>query len=193
MHLPVPPLLEVKGYGITFPEALAAPSGRVHHLVAVGVRRMTVLQFGLYSIGLYIEQPGIRALQGAASVLDAVRIVADRDFEWSLRIVPVRNGSMAHLRDALVRRLKLASQTVEHLDDVQQFNAIFPNSPMPLGSELCMSYERGAGLKVVREGQPLGQTASAWTCRSLLSIYTDPKTSTVPELVAQLQDTLGRL
>jgi len=170
-----------------FPGSLMAPTGKKHELMAVGIRQMTISKFRLYSIGFCLESDGIKALRSGSirSVSEAVRLVLDRQFEWSLRIILLRNGSIGHLRDALVRRLKAAdaSTNPEHGPDISSFSSMFPNSPLVMNEQVLFHWSKPSGLIFCRDGREMGTHGSLWTSQQLLHIYTDPVTSTVPQVV----------
>jgi hypothetical protein len=167
---------------MVFPGELTAPSGKTHKLVATGIRRMSILKFQLYMIGLYVEDRALAPLRALdpKSASAASRLLVDGDYEWSLRVAPLRNGSLSHLRDALVRRLKQMDGSQG--GEIASFSGILPNIPMPLGSVFLMSYWRGKGISATKDGQALGVTPSAFVRKGLLGIYTDPAATTVPEV-----------
>lgn len=167
----------------------------MHQLVAVGIREMTIFKFGLYTIGLYLENRAIEALQRKQdiTVKDAISVIINREFEWSLRIVPLRNGSLAHLRDALVRRLRLADEEKTREKTISAFSSNFSNSPLEMNSEILFHWVPEEGLIIKKNKQLIGLHESSWTSQQLLHIYTDEKTSTVPGLVRELDDTLKHL
>lgn len=154
----------------------------MHKLIATGIRKMSIFKFQLYMIGLYVEDKALAPLRAlnpkSASI--ASKVLADGDYEWSLRIAPLRNGSLSHLRDALVRRLK--QMDGGQGDEIAAFSGILPSIPMTLGSVFLMSYWRGRGISVTKDGQALGLSPSAFVRTGLLNIYTDPATTTIPEV-----------
>lgn len=176
--------VEIKGNGIVFPGTIEAPSGKSLQLVAVGTRQMSVFKFGLYSIGLYLEPNGIKAISTGPSrptVNEAVKTVLDGQYEWSLRIVPLRNGSMAHLRDALVRRFKASASTPNDAE-IASFASHLPNNPLQKGSQVFFHWSIGDGLLIKHAEADLGLHRGEWTCKQLLRIYTDETASTVPQV-----------
>lgn len=145
---------------------------------------MTIFKFGLYAVGLYLEPTVLQSLKGGKklSVMQAVQTVLDNQYEWSLRIVPLRNGSMGHLRDALVRRLKSASGSNDMSGTINQFAYIFPNVPLVKNEQVLFAWSKSEGLVVQRNELRLGGLAEPWTCQQLLKIYTDPASSSVPQV-----------
>lgn len=178
----------MKGNGVVFPGTIDAPSGKSLQLVAVGTRQMSVFKFGLYSIGLYLEPNGIKAISNGStrpSVNEAVKKVLDGQFEWSLRIVPLRNGSMAHLRDALVRRFKSSALTPNDVE-IASFASHLPNNPLNKGSQVYFHWSTRSGLLIKHAETDLGLHKGEWTCQQLLRIYTDETASTVPQVHSHL-------
>ncbi len=185
--------LEVTGTGIVFPGTISSLTGKELQLIGVGVRKMSVLKFKLYSIGLYVESGCATNLKNIVSVVEAQEIICS--YEWALRIVPVRNGSMSHLRDALVRRLSLSEEKHEQLSTnvVQDFASLFPNAPMQMGSTLTFFWSNRRGLDVLRQDQVLGCLSDAHLSGKLLRIYLDKSSSSVPDLVRDIEDTFSKI
>jgi len=149
------------GPGILFPGRIKAPSGKEHVLLAIGTRQMTIFKFGLYAIGLYVEESVLPVLKEANNLLDACKLFMQQ-LDWSLRIVPIRNGSLAHLRDALCRRLSAADQA-ETVDEtiLGKFHGSFPNVPFPMGSVLMFHWNRRAGqLDIIKGDESMGSIRS---------------------------------
>ena len=161
-------------------------------LLAVGTRHMTIFKFGLYSIGFYLETEGIKLLRASEcpTVSEALSLIISRRFEWSLRLVPLRNGSMGHLRDALVRRLKQAAETEAgaSTDTINAFSSMFPNTPLVRAEELFLHWNSRGGLLFMRAGQQLGRHGPLWTSQQLLHIYLDPAQSTVPQVALSVHN-----
>lgn len=155
---------------------------------------MTIFKLGLYSVGFYLESDGVRNLPmtPGISVKEAVEIIWQKKWEWSIRIVPLRNGSMSHLRDALCRRL--AQRSDPNTDDIASFKSLFSNSKLEYGVPLLFEWTKTGPMIVSKDqDQRLGTITSAWTSRSLLDIYAGPESPAVPHLVDDLNDTLSRL
>lgn len=193
-------MAEDKASDSVFPGTIATPDGESHYLLAIGTRRMSIFKFGLYSIGLYVDKQAWDAFKQKyiLSQEEAARMIIEREFGWSLRIAPVRNGSMSHLRDALVRRLKTKIDKESNLENVTSvtateistFSGLFPNSPMTTKTVFLMTWNKRSGLCFFRDNISLGCHDSQWIAKSLFGIYTDSKAAAVPEVQRSQQFTM---
>lgn len=183
------------GPGILFPGRIMTPSGKEHVLLAIGTRQMTIFKFGLYAIGLYVEESALPVLKETIDLLDVGKLFMQQ-LDWSLRIVPIRNGSLAHLRDALCRRLSSADKA-EKVDEttLSKFHGSFPNVPFPMGSVLMFHWDRRAGLlDIIKGDKRMGSITSQSLGQHLIGVYlTSKEASAVPSLVEDFQDTMQNL
>lgn len=143
-------------------------------LLAVDIHQMTSFKFGLYSIGFYLETDGVKFLCKSKypSVAEALNLLISRHFEWSFR-----NGSMGHLRDALVRRLKAASEVENgaqtRLDSINSFSHMFPNTPLVPSEEgrvgFCSRVEPPSTERMTHREHASSCCTSTWIQHSLQS------------------------
>lgn len=111
-------------------------------LVAAGTRKVTFLSISVYNIGIYIDTEDISVLNAALkdlyidSLEDLQLYLQDpmkgsnfldrlNDVSFSLRITPVRNTDIAHMRDGFVRGILLRYDPDEQT--LKAFKEFFPN------------------------------------------------------------------
>lgn len=111
-------------------------------LVASGTRKVTFLSISVYDVGIYIDTDDIPRLNAAlrslqvespteleAHLRDPVRgaefLNRLEDVSLALRITPVRNTDIAHMRDGFVRGVLLRHDPAEQ--SLQSFKEFFPN------------------------------------------------------------------
>jgi hypothetical protein len=142
-------------------------------LAAVGVRRVTWLQFHTYAMGVYLS-------------------TADGSDLSLLRLVPTRSTNGKHLRNAFTRSLDARceekvladpSKREQHLETVKEFCSWFPQTiteGVPLDIHCNMSADQQkCSIKMTCKGVLLGEivndsSAARWIVTELLKFYALP-------------------
>ncbi|KAH9982946.1 chalcone-flavanone isomerase-domain-containing protein [Lactifluus volemus] len=174
---------------IEFPTILRIPSkGTLPEftLIGVGVRVVSFLKIKVYSVAFYadLSNPNLK-IPSSTSPEEKVEYII-RNTACLLRIIPTRNTSYTHLRDAFVRTLqtrqKLAYQAGKLSPDEQltlqapiaQLKTLFPNAPFvkgtPLDIVLTPPDPKQRRALIIRD---LGVIQNEWVARELIMSYFD--------------------
>ncbi|KAI0257091.1 chalcone isomerase [Lactifluus subvellereus] len=174
---------------IEFPTTLRIPSkGALPEftLIGVGVRVVSFLKIKVYSVAFYadLSNPNLK-IPSSASPEEKVEYIV-RNTACLLRIIPTRNTSYTHLRDAFVRTLqarqRLAHQAGKLSSDEQltlqapiaQLKTVFPNAPFvkdtPLDIVLTPPDPKQPRALIIRD---LGAIQNEWVARELIMSYFD--------------------
>ena len=138
-------------------------------LVGIGLRKVTFIGIYVYVMGLYVEEEALAAAHRSLSlsVPDASSVNLEQQLlDWlnsgttcAIRIMPVRQTDLPHLRDGLVRAVSVRSKTARTnpeaagsvlegdaertLDkDLTTFKGFFPRSQIQRGSPLDLVVRR---------------------------------------------------
>ncbi|PWN42008.1 hypothetical protein IE81DRAFT_347894 [Ceraceosorus guamensis] len=162
--------------GESLPRLLLSPATNEKlHLVGLGVRTVSFLRVRVYVAGLYVDGKGLERAkrllgsQGKEESTEAVlRQLLLGGTECLIRIVPVRNTDMSHLRDGFLRslqsRAKLARRsgslnaTDEHLLDsaLDSLRSLFPKASVAKGQSLDLRFAGASRMDVLFKGKRLG-------------------------------------
>ncbi|KAL8280982.1 hypothetical protein RQP46_006661 [Phenoliferia psychrophenolica] len=162
-----------------FPSAIVNPNGKVLSLIGTGVRTVSFLAVRVYCGGIYIQEEALNKIKSGAmsgwegyepsrllppfkSTGNEVRgeeliaRILDGNYAVAVTIVPLRNTSLTHLRDAfsrsLVARLKLAhvssALTPEEMEaastHLSELRTLFPGKQLDKGSSMVCHFFDGA-------------------------------------------------
>lgn len=133
-------------------------------LVSADTRKVTFLSISVYDVGLYVAQEDIAVINAAlkdlkidskqdleAHLVDPNKGAAffDRilnDISFVVRITPVRNTDIAHIRDGFVRGI--VARIDPDVEALESFKESFPNPRKPFLKESVMTitlWKRSAG------------------------------------------------
>jgi hypothetical protein len=160
-------------------------------LIGVATRTVTLLNFYVYTAGLYASISDLRsAIAGTnaevlrkdipASFMD--RLFADPNLELALRIVPYRVTQFAHLRDGFCRAIESRVQ-LDRLSDKQKdefkthlsiFQQFFPKSDFQLTDELLIT-KKAHMVFIHLNGKLIGSISSPLLGECLFRSYMDDK------------------
>ncbi|THH18103.1 hypothetical protein EW146_g2830 [Bondarzewia mesenterica] len=150
----------------------------------VCVRTVSFLRIKVYSVGFYadLSNPNLKIPKSATADEKIEHIV--RNTACVLRIIPTRNTSYTHLRDAFVRSLQARQQLArqrgtlspeEQLgiqSPIGKLKTIFPNAPLakhsPLDILLAPPDLTGPRTLIVRD---LGAIQNDWVAREFVLAY----------------------
>ncbi|KAH9081607.1 chalcone-flavanone isomerase-domain-containing protein [Lactarius deliciosus] len=193
---------------IEFPAVLRIPSKGTlppFTLIGVGVRVVSFLKIKVYSVAFYadLSNPNLK-IPPSASPEEKVQYIV-RNTACVLRIVPTRNTSYTHLRDAFVRTLqtrqRLAHQAGDLSSDEQlalqapisQLKTVFPNAPFvkdtPLDIVLSPPDPRRPRALII---QDLGAIQNEWVAREFVLSYFDGQGNS-PALKQSVFDRVAQL
>ncbi|KAI0275117.1 chalcone-flavanone isomerase-domain-containing protein [Gloeopeniophorella convolvens] len=172
---------------IEFPTILRIPSKGVlpeFTLIGVGVRVVSFLKIKVYSVGFYadLSNPNLK-IPSSATPEEKVEYIV-RNTACVLRIIPTRNTSYTHLRDAFVRTLQARQQSAHKVGSlspdeqlslqapIAQLKTVFPNAPFtkdtPLDIVLTPPDPKQPRALVIRD---LGAVQNEWVARELVLSY----------------------
>ncbi|THV06074.1 hypothetical protein K435DRAFT_744373 [Dendrothele bispora CBS 962.96] len=131
--------------GIEFPSAIRVAAKfnvPLLSLVGVGVRTVSFLSIKVYSVGFYadLNNPKLKITSEMTPDEKIAEVV--RNSACVIRIVPTRNTSFTHLRDAFIRalndRMNLGrksgalseDEALEAGSPIRKLKTLFPNSPL---------------------------------------------------------------
>ncbi|VDB99352.1 unnamed protein product [Peniophora sp. CBMAI 1063] len=119
---------------ITFPRTLSVQSKvklPTYTLLGCGVRTVSFLGIKVYSVGFYadLSNPKLEELPRSASAEEKIKFLVDNT-SCLLRIIPTRNTSYTHLRDAFIRTLTARIQAAYTGKTMTQEDAVAVASPM---------------------------------------------------------------
>ncbi|KAI0051004.1 hypothetical protein FA95DRAFT_1555049 [Auriscalpium vulgare] len=181
---------------ISFPKTLRVPSKiptPTFTLVGVGVRTVSFLGIKVYSVGFYadLSNPNLKISQ-SATPQEKIEHIIDNT-ACVLRIIPTRNTSYTHLRDAFVRTLtarqqlahKAGTLTQDEVINIQapvgKLKTLFPNAPFtkhtPLDIVLAPPDASQPRTVIFRD---LGAVQHNWVARELFVAYFDGDGSSPP-------------
>ncbi|KAF5312863.1 hypothetical protein D9619_003389 [Psilocybe cf. subviscida] len=183
---------------IAFPKVMRIPATikiPPMELVGLGVRTVSFLGVKVYSVGFYadLNNPNIKITEGMSPEEKIQEIV--RNTSCVIRIVPTRNTSYTHLRDAWVRALSariavaskeeaLSEQTAIKVSaSMRLLKSLFPNSPLkketPLDVFLSAPLPDKQRPLVFRD---LGSIEDDWLTAEFVLNYFDSAASPSPAL-----------
>ncbi|KZV77587.1 hypothetical protein PENSPDRAFT_672890 [Peniophora sp. CONT] len=119
---------------IAFPRTLTVQSKvklPTYTLLGCGVRTVSFLGIKVYSVGFYadLSNPKLREVSQSAPQEEKIKFLVDNT-SCLLRIIPTRNTSYTHLRDAFIRTLTARIQTAYTSKTMTQEDAVAVASPM---------------------------------------------------------------
>ncbi|KAI9460627.1 chalcone-flavanone isomerase-domain-containing protein [Lactarius psammicola] len=184
---------------IEFPTILRIPSKGTlppFTLIGVGVRVVSFLKIKVYSVAFYadLSNPNLK-IPPSASPEEKVQYIV-RNTACVLRIVPTRNTSYTHLRDAFVRTLQ-TRQRVAHqagdlsLDEQLALQAAdFPAKDYtPLDIVLTPPDPKRSRALII---QDLGAVQNEWVAREFILSYFDGQGNS-PALKQSVFDRVAQL
>ncbi|KAI0067760.1 hypothetical protein BV25DRAFT_1911641 [Artomyces pyxidatus] len=194
---------------IEFPTTLHIPAKvptPSYTLIGVGVRTVSFLKIKVYSVGFYadLSNPNLTISRSASPEDKIAHIIGNTS--CMLRIIPTRNTSYTHLRDAFVRTLqarqqlghKLGSLSQEELVSAQapisKLKTLFPNAPFlkhtPLDIILSPPDSSQPRTLIFRD---LGVIQHDWVAHELMSAYFDGEGNSPPlkKMVMQKLEAFG--
>ncbi|KAF5384724.1 hypothetical protein D9757_006214 [Collybiopsis confluens] len=175
--------------GIHFPKTIRVASKvslPTLSLLGVGVRTVSFLGIKVYSVGFYadLHNPNLR-LEPNMTSDEKIRTIVDT-CACEIRIVPTRNTSYTHLRDAWMRAMtsRLSDgrkkgtlsedQALEISSPIRKLKTLFPNSPLakhcPLDIFLLPPIPGKPRPLIFRD---LGAVESDWVGREFVLHYFD--------------------
>ncbi|KAI0322308.1 chalcone-flavanone isomerase-domain-containing protein [Amylostereum chailletii] len=155
-------------------------------LLGVGVRTVSFLGIKVYSVGFYadLSNPNLK-ISASASPEEKIEYII-QNTSCVLRIVPTRNTSYTHLRDAFVRTLQARQQRAhsegtlsadEQLSvqaPIGKLKTIFPNAPFakhtPLDILLTAPDSSQPRTLIIRD---LGAVPHDWVATQVMLSYFD--------------------
>ncbi|KAF9474297.1 hypothetical protein BDN70DRAFT_323463 [Pholiota conissans] len=188
---------------IAFPTTMRIPSNLKLHplsLIGIGVRTVSFLGVKVYSIGFYadLSNPNLKIPLDLSPEEKIDHII--RNTACVIRIVPTRNTSYTHLRDAFMRAMNARLSTGYKEGTVSEDTAmmvasplrtlkgLFPNSPLnkhvPLDIFLAAPIPNKQRPLVFRD---LGSIESDWLATEFVLNYFD-KAGPSPPLKASVFD-----
>ncbi|KAH9178671.1 chalcone-flavanone isomerase-domain-containing protein [Lactarius sanguifluus] len=184
---------------IEFPAVLRIPSKGTlppFTLIGVGVRVVSFLKIKVYSVAFYadLSNPNLK-IPPSASPEEKVQYIV-RNTACVLRIVPTRNTSYTHLRDAFVRTLQMRQRLAHQAGDlspdeqlalqapISQLKTVFPNAPFvkdtPLDIVLTPPDPKRPRALII---QDLGAIQNEWVAREFVLSYFDGQGNSPAEYV----------
>ncbi|KAF9036496.1 hypothetical protein BDZ89DRAFT_1061803 [Hymenopellis radicata] len=195
--------------GIAFPKSIRI-TNKAHAptmtLIGLGVRTVSFLGIKVYSVGFYadLNNPDLK-LSESMSVDEKIENVV-RSCACVVRLVPTRDTSFTHLRDAFVRavgaRMLLRRKSgelseedsIELATPMRKLKTLFPNSPLkkhvPLDIFLTPPTQGRPRALIFRD---LGGIESDWMSVEFILHYFDGKNPPSPPLKKTVTETLGPL
>ena len=159
-----------------FPNEVVRKHNKVFKLVSSGTRKVTFLSISVYHVGVYVAEEDIPSLNNRLRAISATTstdlskyLVSDPkaseffdsildDLSVVIRITPVRNTDIAHMRDGFVRGI-LARCKPEDLT-LQGFKDSFPNPRTAFNKDSVMLLtvwkQRLGGLELEIDGHDYG-------------------------------------
>ncbi|KAN0133302.1 Chalcone-flavanone isomerase domain containing protein [Lactarius tabidus] len=193
---------------IEFPTVLRIPSKGAlppFTLIGLGVRVVSFLKIKVYSVAFYadLSNPNLK-IPPSASPEEKVQYIV-RNTACVLRIVPTRNTSYTHLRDAFVRTLQTRQRIAQQAGDlssdeqlalqapISQLKTVFPNAPFvkdtPLDIVLTPPDTKRPRALII---QDLGAIQNEWVARELILSYFDGQGNS-PALKQSVFDRVAQL
>lgn len=104
-----------EGSGFTFPTTL--PYQNELTLVATGCRRVTVVGFKVYTVGLYIEKRHLKYFEGAYDIEDVWQKIMDDDGTFAVRLIPIRDVNLSHLITGMKKSMRKVLRASENVSE----------------------------------------------------------------------------
>ncbi|KIY69691.1 hypothetical protein CYLTODRAFT_488759 [Cylindrobasidium torrendii FP15055 ss-10] len=193
--------------GIEFPATMRLPvagNSADVSLLGVGVRTVSFIKIKVYSVGFYadLSNPNIHLTDDMTFDEKIEHIV--RNTACVVRIVPTRDTSHTHLRDAFVRaagsRMQLRRKSGQLDDDqvvalsapIRRLKSIFPNTPLKKHASLDV-FLTAPQLSKPRSliFRDLGSVDDSWVGVELILHYFDTKAAVSPPLLASVTKALA--
>ncbi|BGP52892.1 hypothetical protein JCM8202v2_000449 [Rhodotorula sphaerocarpa] len=220
-----------------FPQHLSAPDGTALRLVGTGVRTVSFLNIRVYAAGFYVSQRELDQLYAGKLGPDWTGFTPEslippfasggteqqqpkgevlmesllEKADTAVIIIPLRNTSLAHLRDgfsrALVARMKVPRVSNEFTDSMNEatgaalvdFKSFFPPRSLAKGMPLELYYSarnRDVTFQLrdekTRSPQVLGTLSDALLARELMVSYFSDSAAPSRELVVSAAMGLAR-
>lgn len=171
---------------IAFPQKITL-DGIDFNLCAVGQRRVTILNIGVYAVGLYLQK-GCKSLCGEE--------LMNSNCEMLLRIVPLRKVDSTHLRNGFARFLSndLKEESLPKSEEerekrnIQELKCLIPKSDFHSNREICFHRTSQGFLSVYIDCKLQGKLPSTWIGSRFFSAYISKHKVISPELKLNLNE-----
>ncbi|KAJ4476677.1 chalcone isomerase, partial [Lentinula aciculospora] len=175
--------------GIRFPKTIRVASKvplPTLSLVGVGVRTVSFLRIQVYSVGFYADLNNANLkFEPTMTPDDKIREIVNT-CACEIRIVPTRNTSYSHLRDAFIRAITARlrdgrkngttteEEAVEAASPIRKLKTLFPNTALTKHSPLdIFLYPPTPGKPRALTFRDLGSVESDWVAREFVLHYFD--------------------
>ncbi|KAJ3798131.1 chalcone-flavanone isomerase-domain-containing protein [Lentinula aff. detonsa] len=173
--------------GIQFPKTIKVASKvplPMLSLVGVGVRTVSFLRIQVYSVGFYADLNNPRLKLEPSMTPDEKIQEIVKTCACEIRIVPTRNTSYSHLRDAFIRAITTRlrdgrkdgttteEEAIEAASPIRKLKTLFPNTALTKHSPLdIFLYPPTPGQPRALTFRDLGSIESDWVAREFVLHY----------------------
>ncbi|KAJ3750027.1 chalcone isomerase [Lentinula detonsa] len=153
-------------------------------LVGVGVRTVSFLRIQVYSVGFYADLNNPRLKLEPSMTPDEKIQEIVKTCACEIRIVPTRNTSYSHLRDAFIRAITTRlrdgrkdgttteEEAIEAASPIRKLKTLFPNTALTKHSPLdIFLYPPTPGQPRALTFRDLGSIESDWVAREFVLHY----------------------
>ncbi|KAJ4000314.1 chalcone-flavanone isomerase-domain-containing protein [Lentinula boryana] len=182
-----PELIIDPATGIQFPKTIKVASKvplPMLSLVGVGVRTVSFLRIQVYSVGFYADLNNPRLKLEPSMTPDEKIQEIVKTCACEIRIVPTRNTSYSHLRDAFIRAITTRlrdgrkngttteEEAIEAASPIRKLKTLFPNTALTKHSPLdIFLYPPTPGQPRALTFRDLGSIESDWVAREFVLHY----------------------